>query len=193
MYKCSQNVHLRGIFIIDILTKAQTTGRMSNLPTTKKEGIYFGLMMCTGMVIVMGIYNMILTGMLGEISFIEGLVQLLSAFIVALLLDLFLVGPFAKKIALSLPFDKSKKIYMILSISFFMVLGMVIFMSLYGVIAAYLTNGLSTDSFLQSYLSTVAKNFALAFPLQLIVMGPLVRFLFMKFVKGETRNIAESV
>lgn len=64
-----------------------------------------------------------------------------------------------------------------------MVIGMVLFMSLYGLGAAYFSNSLIGESLLESYFSFVFKNFIFAFPLQLIIMGPLVRYLFIKFVK----------
>lgn len=46
----------------------------------------------------------------------------------------------------------------------------------------YLHNGLHGDSFVSIYFSVFIKNFIMAYPLQLIIMGPLVRFLFGKFV-----------
>ncbi|ADH06913.1 hypothetical protein BMB171_C2100 [Bacillus thuringiensis BMB171] len=41
------------------------------------------------------------------------------------------------------------------------------------------------------YFSIFIKNFIMAYPLQLIIMGPLVRFLFGKFVlKNKPINVA---
>lgn len=91
----------------------------------------------------------------------------------------------AHKIAFSLPYDKSKQIFVILSISLFMVIGMVLFMSLYGLGTAYFYSSLGEEEILKSYSSIVFKNFIFAFPLQLIIMGPLVRYLFAKFIKGK--------
>ncbi|OBZ16415.1 MULTISPECIES: hypothetical protein [Bacillales] len=155
------------------------------MPTTKKENFYFGLMMCFGMVVAMTTYNLFTNGLIGKIS-LNGLIfQFIFGFITALLLELFIVGPVAKKIALSLPYDKSKKVLMILSISFFMVIGMVLCMSLYGLSNAYFSGSLSGDSLIESYFSMVFKNFIFALPLQLIIMGPLMRYLFDKFVKDK--------
>ncbi|UVI29211.1 hypothetical protein [Paenibacillus spongiae] len=156
------------------------------MPTTKKENVYFGLMMCSGMVVFMTFYNLITNGLIGSISLTGILSQLVLVFITASLLELFVVGPVAKKIALSLPYDKSKKGLVILSLAFCMVSGMVLCMSLYGLGTAYFSNSLMSDSLLDSYLSLVFKNFIFAFPLQLLVVGPLVRYLFKKFVKGKT-------
>ena len=64
-----------------------------------------------------------------------------------------------------------------------MVIGMVLSMSVYGLITMSLTKGLDGEPILLSYAFIVMKNFIVAYPLQLLIMGPLVRGLFMKFVK----------
>jgi hypothetical protein len=161
------------------------------LPTTKKEDFYFGLMMCFGMVVFMTFYNLFTNGLIGTISLKEILSQLILVFIIASLLELFIVSPVAKKIAFSLPYDKSKKVYVILSLAFFMVSGMVLFMSLYGLGNAYFSGSLIGESLLEGYFSLVFKNFIFAFPLQLLIVGPLVRYLFGKFVKD--KKITESL
>ncbi|CAM4492935.1 hypothetical protein FHS16_005355 [Paenibacillus endophyticus] len=155
------------------------------MPTTKKENVYFGMMMCVGMVICMTVYNLFTNDLIGKISWIGIVVQLLLGFAVAFLLELFIVGPIAKKLAFSLPYDKSKKLFVILSLTFFMVIGMVLCMSAYGLLNAYLANGLGGQSLFESYLSIVFKNVIFAFPLQLIIIGPLVRYAFVKFIKAK--------
>ncbi|MGO4546752.1 hypothetical protein AB4Z29_18305 [Paenibacillus sp. 2TAB23] len=155
------------------------------MPTTKKENFYFGLMMCVGMVICMTVYNLFANDLIGKISLKGILIQLVLGFAVAFLLELFIVGPIAKKLAFSLPYDKSKKLLVVLSLSFFMVIGMVLCMSVYGLLNAYLSNGLVGQSLFESYVSIVFKNVVFAFPLQLIVIGPLVRYVFSKFMKAK--------
>ena len=55
----------------------------------------------------------------------------------------------------------------------------------------HLHGGLHGDSFVSIYFSIFIKNFIMAYPLQLIIMGPLVRFLFAKFVmKKKSFNVA---
>ncbi|MCM3729247.1 DUF2798 domain-containing protein [Neobacillus cucumis] len=154
------------------------------MPSTRKESILFGTIMFFGMVLVMTIYNLFLNGLFGELPLGEMVVEGIIGFIIALLLDLFIVGPVAKKVAFILPYDKSKKFNVILVISFSMVVGMVLFMSLYGLATAYLENELSS-SVISDYLSIVVKNFIVAFPLQFLIMGPVVRYLFINFVKGK--------
>jgi hypothetical protein len=112
------------------------------LPTTKKENLYFGMMMCVGMVVVMTFYNLVINKMLGTIPLTGILAQLILGFIVALLLELFIVGPVAHKMVFSLPFDKSKGLYVILFTSLFMVVGMVCMMSLFGLGMTYFFEGL---------------------------------------------------
>ena len=157
---------------------------MRALPTSKKEQIIFGLMMCTGMVLVMMTFNLWHTGILGKLSPLEILFQFLLCFVIAFLVESFIVGPVARKIAFSLPFDKSNKILGVLVMSFFMVIGMVLIMSLYGMISAYLADQLNGVSVLGTYLHTIARNFSLALPYQLIILGPLVRYVFGKFIKS---------
>lgn len=153
------------------------------MPTTKKESLQFGFMMCFGMVLVMTFYNLYLNRTFTEISFIEVLYNFLIAFVIAFILDMFVVGPSAKKIALKLTASSNKKIYKILSISICMVLGMAFCMSIYGSISGYVHNGFNSESFFMDFLALFSKNLIFALPLQIIIMGPLVRYLFLTFFK----------
>lgn len=149
------------------------------------------MMMCLGMVIVMTFYNVLLNGAGGPIHIKEIALELIIGFIIALLIEICIVGPCAKKLVFMLLFDKSKKINIIVAMTTAMVIGMVFFMSFYGMTMMYLHGGLQGDSFVSMYFSIFIKNFILAYPLQLIIMGPLVRFLFGKFVmKNKPVNIA---
>ncbi|MFD1173593.1 hypothetical protein [Oceanobacillus picturae] len=153
------------------------------MPTTKKEGFYFGLMMCSGMVIVMTFYNLFLQELFGVIPVTGIVINLLLGFIVAFSLDLFIVGPVARKIAFSLPIKQDKPIYKILTMTVLMVFGMVLCMSLYGLITAAVMDSLGETSLWENYASIALKNLIMALPLQLIIMGPIVRYVFTKFVK----------
>ncbi|ENH98011.1 hypothetical protein J416_02169 [Gracilibacillus halophilus YIM-C55.5] len=153
------------------------------MPTNKKESFIFGLMMCSGMVAVMASYNLFVIGTVEELTFHTVLIEVMCGFVLALLLDLFVVGPLAKKITFALPFDKSKKLLVVLNISAFMILGMVFFMSLFGLVMTYVGQGLSEYSMLGMYGTIFIKNFILALPLQLLVMGPLVRFVFTNVIQ----------
>ncbi|MDA2701148.1 DUF2798 domain-containing protein [Bacillus cereus] len=153
------------------------------MPTTRKENLQFGMMMCLGMVIVMTFYNLLMNETGGTIYIKEIALELL--------IEISIVGPCAKKIVFMLPFDKSKKINIIVAMSTTMVIGMVFFMSFFGMAMMHLHGGLQGDSFVSIYFSIFIKNFIMAYPLQLIIMGPLVRFLFAKFVmKKKSFNVA---
>ena len=161
------------------------------MPTTRKENLQFGMMMCLGMVIVMTFYNLLMNGSGGPIHIKEIALELLIGFIIALLVEISIVGPCAKKIVFALPFDKSKKVNVIIAMATAMVIGMVFFMSFFGMTMMHLHGGLQGDSFVSIYFSIFIKNFIMAYPLQLIIMGPLVRFLFAKFVmKKKSFNVA---
>lgn len=153
------------------------------MPTTKNESLYFGLIMCFGMVLLMTLYNLYLNGMLGHITFLGGVSNFLIAFLIAFVLDLYIVGPYAKKIALRLTANTTKVIFKVLAISTCMVVGMAFFMSFYGLITTYIHNGFSSDSVIMEFLSVFLKNFIFALPLQILIMGPIVRFIFIKYIK----------
>lgn len=156
------------------------------MPANKKEGLIFGVMMCFGMVCVMSIYNAVINRAIRDFSWVTAF-EMIIGFIVALLLDLLLVGPLARKMTFKMPFDKTKKLYVVLAMSTCMVVGMVLCMSVFGLITAALSNGLNENSLFSAYLMIVLKNFILAYPLQLLIMGPLVRGIFVKFVKPKVQ------
>lgn len=142
----------------------------------KKEAILFTFIMCALMVLGMSIYNVVLMeGWSGSVIK-DVLIGYLPAFIVAFILDVFVVGKVAKGIAYKLVKDNDPMIKKIMLISFFMVTGMVLFMSFYG---AVLHVGFSAELPI-AYLSAIGKNFIFALPLQIILVGPLTRFIFVK-------------
>ncbi|WP_237563626.1 hypothetical protein [Halalkalibacter okhensis] len=134
-----------------------------------------------------GTYNLALHGLFHVLSVSAILAQYLIGFIVAFIVESFIVGPLAQTIIKKLPYVKKKTIYQILTISLLMVTGMVLIMSLYGYATASFVQSNATEPFIISYLSIVLKNFIVAFPIQLIVIGPFVRYAFVKFVKVNHR------
>ncbi|MGM9904162.1 hypothetical protein A5844_002632 [Enterococcus sp. 10A9_DIV0425] len=139
------------------------------MPTNKKEGIIFTTMMCFLMVLGMSTYNLWLHQALNISTLLAGLVP---GFIVAFILDVFIVGVLAKKIAFKLPVNSQSKVQMILTISCLMVLGMVTCMSLFGVI---MQQDLPDQLWL-AYLNAWKMNVIAALPLQLLIVGPLSRY-----------------
>lgn len=155
------------------------------LPTTKKESFQFGFMMCFGMVLVITIYNFYLNEAMGELSFTEITSDFFIGFIIAFILDLLIVGPIAKKIALKFTAHTTNQLYTILAISTCMVIGMAFFMSMYGVITTNFHTGSPSHSIMTDYNSIFGKNLVLAWPLQILIVGPLVRFVFTKLIQSK--------
>lgn len=151
----------------------------------------FGLMMCTGMVIGMTFYNLVMQGMLGQLTAMEIVIQLATGFIVASVMETLVVGPLANKAVKAMPFDKSKKGLVIVAMACSMVTGMVLLMSVYGWIMSSAGGNAVDGSFMSVYAGLVLRNFIFALPLQLLVVGPLVRYLFALIARG--RNVAEPV
>lgn len=145
--------------------------------------------MCFGMVSFMTIYNLYLNGMIGEMPLLAGISDFALGFAIALALDLFLVGPNAKKIALKLTKNANNPLIKVLAISTSMVIGMAFFMSIYGLISTYIHTEHASSSIVLDYLLIYGKNLIVALPLQLLVMGPIVRFIFMKFIKDQDNTL----
>lgn len=153
------------------------------MPTTRRESLIFGGMMCFGMVLIMTLYNFYLHDAFSRLTFGQGLLDFLIGFVIAFLLDWFLVGPYAKKAAMKITAKTTKTLYKVLAISTCMVIGMASFMSLYGLVTSSISEGFQWNSIFTDYAHILGLNFILALPLQLIVMGPIVRLIFGKIVK----------
>ncbi len=154
------------------------------MPSNKKEGIIFGLFMCFGMVLLMSIYNTVLQG--GSFSIGVFVIQFVVTFIVAFIAES-LVEPQARKLALSLPFDKSKEMNFIIALAFTMVPMMVLIMSGYGLLLKSLMIGIEGSIF-TAYLKIVGLNIIVALPSQLLIVGPISRWLLTKYIKPTTQK-----
>ncbi|MNJ48539.1 hypothetical protein D3C77_437350 [compost metagenome] len=142
----------------------------------KKQNLIFTMMMCALMVLGMSIYNVLLIKGLSVQLLWDVIVGYVPVFIIALVLDVLVVGKIAKAIANKLIPAKKPTVKKVLLISFFMVSGMVLLMSLYG---ALMHVGVSNE-LPQAYLTAVWKNFVCALPLQLLIVGPTTRMIFTK-------------
>lgn len=153
------------------------------MPTNKKEGIIFTTILCSMMVLGMSMYNLLLHDSFGLVTLLAGLVP---GFVVAFILDVFIVGLIAKKIAFQLPINKKSKVQLILTISSLMVLGMVTFMSLFGV----LMEGGIPDNLWAAYSEAWRMNVIVALPLQLLIVGPVSRTILGK-IQANSQLILE--
>lgn len=138
------------------------------MPTNKKEGIIFTSLMCFCMVFGMSLYNLVIHN---QFTWTALLLGLIPGFVVAFILDVFIVGVIAKKLAFKLPINKDSKLQLILTISSLMVLGMVTCMSLFGI----LMGGSGSEDLLSAYLTAWKMNVIAALPLQLLLVGPFSR------------------
>lgn len=155
------------------------------MPTNKKEGIIFTTLMCFLMVLGMSSYNLLLHQSFTLSALLIGLVP---GFVVAFILDVFVVGVYAKKLAFKLPINREKKWQAIIAISSLMVLGMVTFMSLFGVMMEIgFTSHLFSD-----YLMAWRMNFIAALPLQLLFVGPFSRMVLQKIQANNEESPAVS-
>ena len=147
----------------------------------KMENFIFTSIVCFFMILGMSSYNSILKNGFNS-SIISGVfIPFIPIFFIALAIDWFLVGPLAKKIAGFLTNENTVFIKKILLISFFMVTGMSLCMSFLATILGY---GLKSG-FLVMFIKTELKNFIMAFPLQIILAGPLSRLIFFKIFPVE--------
>ncbi len=138
------------------------------MPTNKKENYIFTAIMCSLMVLGMSIYNLVLHNALTLEELIKGYIP---GLIIAFILDEFIVSFFAKFVVSIMPIKEDNKLHLILTMTFSMVLGMVTFMSLFGVIMEVgITEHISSD-----YILAWKMNLIAALPLQLIIVGPISR------------------
>lgn len=142
----------------------------------KKEHFIFILMIAATMVFIMSCYNVALVEGFSSNTFKHAILGFPLAYIYALIGDIFIVGKIVKSITSRIlkPEDSMKKVG--ICMSFFTSCGMVIWMSLFGVIVNVGFN----SNFISNYCMTVATNFIFAIPLNLLIVSPLIRFIFFK-------------
>lgn len=144
------------------------------MPKNFKEEVFFSLIMAGLMVFVMAGYNVAMSDGFTAGYVLEVLKGYPVALGVALVLDLGLVGPIAKKIFFSRIFKpemEEKPAIIGVWISVLMVAGMVSLMSAFGMIVTANFGG----NIGLTYLHTWIFNLFMALPLQLLIVGPIAR------------------
>jgi hypothetical protein len=136
------------------------------------------------MVFFMSLYNITLhqKGFSSE-TVVNAFKGFLPGFICGFIFDWFVVSKPAKALAFSMLKPEDKPIKKIIIVSSCMVSGMVLCMSFYGAVI----NVGFTDHLLMAYLTGILKNFVAAIPLQLLIAGPIIRFVFGKIFANELR------
>ena len=145
------------------------------MPRTRGESIFFTAITAWMMVYVMTVYNTVLaTGSFTNTTFLIALKGMWIEYIIIGLLAYFVSGHLSKMCAFRVVQPGDRPIFIIFAIQTFTVIWQVAFASVIGV---YHGHGF-TANFIPDYLMTYCKNFIMAFPLQLIFVGPLARLIF---------------
>ena len=153
------------------------------MPKNFKEELVFTGLIAGMMVFVMTMYNVFKASGINMESWGNVAIGFPLALLVAVILDLALVGPLAKKIVFSHISKKNiqpSPAQLGIFISLFMILGMVTLMSIFGIV---MEGTPTVDSLLLLYGKTWFLNIIVALPLQLFLVGPSSRFIFAKIYR----------
>jgi len=153
------------------------------LGKNKLESFIFTAIVCFFMILGMSSYNSILKNGFNSSIILGVLIPLIPVYLVALAIDWFFIGPLAKKAAHKFTNKDTAFIKKILLISLFMVVGMSFCMSF---LATTLEYGVNSE-FLNIFIKTELKNFIMALPLQIILVGPLARTIFFRIFPQEIK------
>ena len=154
------------------------------MPETKFQDFIYTLIMAFLMVYVMICYNIsIHTGGLNNFVFIEVFKELPFMWIVAIILEFFLIGKIAHKLTFKvLDPKKVPNIIICYGISIVIVSFMCPIMSL---VATIFINKPSLDIFISSWIQSMVLSFPMALCFQLFYAGPFVRFIFKLIFKNK--------
>ena len=154
------------------------------MPENKLQDFIYTLMMAFLMVYVMVCYNIsIHAGGLSNIVFLEALKELPFMWIIAIILEFFLIGKIAHNLTFKvLNSKKTPSIIISYGISIIIVTFMCPIMSL---VATIFINKPSLDIFISSWLQSMVLSFPMAICFQLFYAGPFVRFIFKLIFKNK--------
>lgn len=151
------------------------------MPRTRGESIFFTAITAWMMVYAMTLYNTVLAmESFTNATFLIALKGMWIEYIIIALLAYFVSSHLAKMCAFRVVQPGDRPIFIIFTIQTFTVVWQVAFASVLGVYHGYGFTG----NFISDYLMTYCRNFVMAFPLQLIIVGPLARLIFQQlFIK----------
>ena len=154
------------------------------MPETKFQDFIYTLIMAFLMVYVMICYNIsIHTGGLNNFVFIEAFKELPFMWIVAIILEFFLIGKIAHRLTFKvLDSKKTPSIIISYGVSIVIVSFMCPIMSL---VATIFINKPSLDIFISSWIQSMVLSFPMALCFQLFYAGPFVRFIFKLIFKNK--------
>lgn len=174
-----RNEFVTPAFFIAVVINKRTEKEKKIMPQNKRESLIYTIMMCFTMVLWMCIYNVTLhMGGFSLTALTAAWTGFPIAYIVAMLLDWFLVSKLAKGFAFRfLVKPDSTPLKKVIAVSCCMVVPMVILMSMYGAVEGCVKSG-EWGSLAIIWLTNIPKNFIMALPFQLLIAGPVVRKLF---------------
>ena len=145
------------------------------MPKTKFQEFIFTLITSGCMIFIMGVYNVAIhTGELQAATFKHALHSFPLEWFIGLLCAFFIASRTSKYFAFRVAKSTDRPIFIILCIQTFTVCTMVPLMSLLGTIkSSWITSNL-----IFIWLQTICLNFIMAYPLQILVVGPFCRFIF---------------
>lgn len=145
------------------------------MPKTKFESVIFTAITAWLMVYIMTLYNTVLvSGTFMNATFLTALKEMWLEFVIIFLCAYFISSHLAKHFAFRVVKPGDRPIFIILAIQIFTVISQVAPASILGVWHGY---GF-TSQFVPNYLSVYCRNFILALPVQLLLVGPIARALF---------------
>lgn len=145
------------------------------MPKTKLESIVFTAITAWMMVYLMTLYNIVLaSGTFVNATFLIALKTMWVEFILIFLCAYFLSSHVAKHFAFQVVKPTDRPIAILFAIQTFTMVSQVALASILGVCHGY---GF-TAQFVPDYLMTYCRNFIMALPLQLFLVGPIARKLF---------------
>lgn len=158
------------------------------MPETRFESVVFTAITAWIMVYVMTLYNTVLaSGTFVNGTFLIALKGMWIEYIYIFICAFFISSHVAKKLAFRIVTPKDRPIAIVIAIQVFTVVCQVALASILGVWHGY---GF-TSNFIPDYLVTYCRNFIMALPLQLLIAGPLARWLF-RLIFGRKNGAREA-
>lgn len=149
---------------------------MSLMPVNKKESLIYTILMVFVMAGVMTTYNIVIHQGLNIESLKKAWLVFPISATIAFIVEWFLVSKIAFALIGKFVKEQDPLPKKILVSSLCFVIQMVVIMSIVG---SLLFNEINENWF-SELLITIARNFIMAYPLQVLVAGPLVGFVFRK-------------
>ena len=161
------------------------------MPKTRGESIFFTAITAWMMVYGMTLYNTVLaTGTFTNQTFFIALKGMWVEYVIIFLLAYFVSSHIAKFFAFRVVQPGDRPIFIIFSIQIFTVVAQVAFASIIGLYHGY---GF-TSNFIPDYIRTYCRNFVMAMPLQLFLVGPLARWIFRSiFIRGKMEKSTNEI